>query len=53
MYRSLLRADVYEVIADEEEDILASACCIRGDVAELFDRLPDGLYVQHVLRVDR
>ena len=49
---SLLRADVYEVIADEEEDILTGACCVRGDVAELFDRFPDGLNVRHIMRVD-
>jgi len=52
MNRPLLRTDIDEVIADEREYILTSACCVRGDVAELFDRLPDGLDVLHVLRVD-
>jgi hypothetical protein len=52
VYRPLLRADIDDVIADELEDILTGACCVRGDVAELFDRFPDGLDFRHVLRVD-
>ena len=52
MHQPILRTDVYEVIADELEDILTGACCVRGDVAELFDRFPDGLNVRHVMRVD-
>ena len=50
--RPLLRTDIDEVIADELEYILAGACCVRGDVAELFDRLSYGSDVRHVLRVD-
>ena len=52
VHRPLLRADLDEVIADELEDILTGACCVRGDVAELSDRFPHGLNVRHVLRVD-
>jgi len=52
VHKPLLRTDADEVIADEKEYILTSACCVRGDVAELFDCFPDGLDVRHVLRVD-
>ena len=52
MYGPLLRTDTDEVIADELEHILTGACCVRGEVAELFDRFPNGLDVRHVLRVD-
>ena len=31
---------------------MTGACCVRGDVAELFDRFPDGLNVRHVMCVD-
>ena len=52
VYSPLLRADIDEVIANELEYVLAGACCVRGDVAELFDRFPDGLDVRHILRVN-
>ena len=51
MHRPVLLADFDEVITDEQEYILTGACCVRGDVAELFDRSSDGLDVGHVIRV--
>ena len=51
VYRSLSWANLDEVISDEHEHILTGACCIRGEVAELFDCFPDGLNVRHLLRV--
>jgi hypothetical protein len=53
VHRPVLLADLDEVITDEQEYILTGACCVRGDVAELFDRSSDGLDVGHVLRVGR
>ena len=53
MHRLILRVEFDEIIADEQEHVLTGACRVRGDVAELFDRLPDGLDVWHVLRVDQ
>lgn len=52
VYRPLFRANLDEIIADECKYILTGACCVRGDVAELFDRLLDGLNVRHIIRVE-
>lgn len=52
MHRTLRRADVDEIVADEYEDVLTGACCIQGDVTELSDRFPDGLNVRHVQQRD-
>ena len=52
VYGAFLRADIDEVITDEQEDIVTGACCVRGDVAELLYRFLDCVKVRHIIRVD-